>query len=76
MFGTLRCQCTVRTFFKSSPEDMFLDFGERGREKGRWGGAAERERAKHQFLLVCTWAREQNHHVRMCPERGLNLQTF
>ena len=51
---------SVVYFFKSSPEDMFIDFREKGRRRGR---------EKHRSVVSCTRPAWE-------PNQGLMLQRF
>ena len=70
----------ITFYFKSLPEDMFIDFRQRGRG---WGGRErerERETGKHWNIdrLPPVWALtgDQTHNLGMCPDRGSNPQVF
>ena len=56
-------------FLKSSPEDTFIHF----REKGKGGG--ERENI-NQLPPVCTLTGDRTHNLGMCLDWGSNLQPF
>ena len=79
-FTELQTITTVdfRTFFKSSPEDMFIDFRARGRGRE---GRRERERETlisgrniDQLPPIYALTRDQTCNLGMCPDQGSNLQ--
>ena len=57
------------SFLLSSPEDMFINFRERGRD-----GGEVRERNNNWLLLVCTPTGDCTHNLGMFSDWGLNLQ--
>ena len=54
-------------FFKSSPEDMFIDLRERERERLR-------ERNIKWLPPTCTLSGDQTHNLGMCPDQESNQQ--
>ena len=59
--------------FLSSPEDILINF----RERGRWGEREreierERERDIDQLPLECAQTRDQTHNPGACPDQELN----
>ena len=62
------------SFFKFSPENMFIDFREREkRERGKGGGEGQRERNIDWLPSVYTLTWGQTHNLGMRPVRARNL---
>ena len=63
---------SFKTFFLS-PEDMLIDFKDRGREEER-GGERETTEINTDWLpVICAQTTDQSYNLGMCPDWALNL---